>query len=449
MSKLIRGVKKVEFFVFSFYSIPEMFLILAFIATLSGYDFSKNVIPMALISILISCCIEFFRFIDLHASIRLFLQLFMVVILMRLAFGIVFARATICAIISLLILQMTELVTINTSMILFHTNLQELQNNPLLWVPTIWFNLIVLASLLFVIKKYDFSIFHQRIRSHNINVFSFSSYLLFTAFFTFGIIGSQLLTQEKTQSIYTIIAIFIFQALSILMVNELIKSRVRKTELSVYKQSLKDINSLFTTVRSQRHDFSNHLQVLYIFAKQAEHEKILLYIEQLIGQIKSVNQILISDNPGLSALLQTKVAQFEQEGISIELNIGSTLTDTNIPMIELNQIIGNLLDNAADAIKLAGYPSNQIFLQTIRKNNQVEIKVKNYRPIIPSHLQQKVFEYGFSTKPEHSGLGLAIITNLVKKNKGNLLLVSNETVGTEFTIIFPVAGGSKIEQKTS
>lgn len=438
-----------EFFVFSFYSIPEMFLILAFIATLSGYDFSKNVIPMALISILISCCIEFFRFIDLHASIRLFLQLFMVVILMRLAFGIVFARATICAIISLLILQMTELVTINTSMILFHTNLQELQNNPLLWVPTIWFNLIVLASLLFVIKKYDFSIFHQRIRSHNINVFSFSSYLLFTAFFTFGIIGSQLLTQEKTQSIYTIIAIFIFQALSILMVNELIKSRVRKTELSVYKQSLKDINSLFTTVRSQRHDFSNHLQVLYIFAKQAEHEKILLYIEQLIGQIKSVNQILISDNPGLSALLQTKVAQFEQEGISIELNIGSTLTDTNIPMIELNQIIGNLLDNAADAIKLAGYPSNQIFLQTIRKNNQVEIKVKNYRPIIPSHLQQKVFEYGFSTKPEHSGLGLAIITNLVKKNKGNLLLVSNETVGTEFTIIFPVAGGSKIEQKTS
>jgi two-component system sensor histidine kinase AgrC len=437
-----------DFFIFFFYSIPEMFLVIALIITFAGYNFSKNKTKVLFISVLLSFCTEFFRLIEIYTSIRLFLQLFIVIISLKLTFGITFVRSTICSVISLLILQMIELVSINASMMISHKSLQELQGNFLLWIFTIWANLVILSFLLYIVRKYNFSIFNHNKTSHSINL-SFTSYLMYTTFFTFGVIGAQLLTQEKSQSIYAIIAIFMFQAISILMVNELIKSRVRETELSTYKEYMKDINSLFTTIRAQRHDFSNHIQVLYIFSKQGEYEKLLYYIEQLVGQIKSINQILISDNPGLSALLQTKVAQFEQEGISIKLDIDSTLTDINVPIIELNQIIGNLLDNAADAIKSAGYPINEILLQTIKENDTVQIKVKNYRPVIPVHLQSKIFEYGFSTKSNHSGLGLAIISDLVQKNRGTVSLVSNEVIGTEFTITFPIAEVRKIEQKTS
>lgn len=107
-------------------------------------------------------------------------------------------------------------------------------------------------------------------------------------------------------------------------------------------------------------------------------------------------------------------------------------------MVEINQIIGNLLDNAADAIRNSGYPCNKIKLTTQRLEGKVQIQVQNQRPLIPPDIQEKIFQYGFSTKENHSGIGLSIVSDLVKKNRGTITLESNETTGTLFTIEFPI-----------
>ncbi|WP_027416421.1 sensor histidine kinase [Aneurinibacillus terranovensis] len=432
-------------FVFIFYSVPEMCLIIALTITLAGYNLSANKLKCFICSLFLACFVDIFRDADIDIAVRLVLQFLIFVISIKYVFKIPFMRLFVCTVSTLLLVQITELAAMNTAMAISDKTLGELQSHPFLWLLAVWPILIILSLFLYFIRKRNFSIFKGEIYPPTSLFGSFYSYLIFTAFYTLSIIGAELLTGKLEQSNPSIVLIFTFQIFSVLMVREFIKSQVRETELSFYKEYVRDVTSLFTTIRAQRHDFSNHIQVLYIFLKQRDYSRMLQYIEQLVGQIKTLNQVLISDNPGLSALLQAKLSRFEEEGISISLDIMSTLTELNINMIEMNQIIGNLLDNAADAIKAAGYPTDEIHLQTLQEIDHVKIKVKNYRPVIPPDIQKKVFDHGFSTKPNHSGIGLAIVSELVNKNNGSIALLSNEIEGTVFTIRFPVKGEMQFE----
>ncbi|MED0680051.1 ATP-binding protein [Aneurinibacillus thermoaerophilus] len=430
---------------FFLYSIPEEFLIVALCITLAGYNISACKLRYIIVSLLLAISVKALQLLDLSLPLRSFFQFVILIILVKQGMGIPLLPLITCSVITLLVLQMNELLVMSIFTNFYDKTLQEIQMEPLLWFARTLPNLLLMSLFLYIIKKYKIFLFKENIPS---NKLTFRSYWIFSAFYTFGIIGAITLEQGDIGPGYILVCIVIFQAFSLLVIQELVKSNRHETQLAVYKESIKNMTSLFTTIRSQRHDFANHIQVLYILAKQKEYEKLLRYIEQLVGQITSINEVLLSDNPELSALLQTKIAQFAQEKIRLRLHLTSSLTELEIPVIELNQIIGNLLDNAADAIKAADYPSDEILLETIKINNKVQIKVKNYRPIIPIYLQKKIFEYGFSTKQNHSGLGLAIVTSLVEKNKGTLCLISNEKVGTEFTITFPVKELKKIEQKT-
>jgi signal transduction histidine kinase len=437
-----------DFIVFVFYSIPEMFLLLALTITFAGYRFYTYKSRFIFAALLLSSFFECLRIFDVSMSLRLILQLLIFLAVSKLLFKIAVVPLVISTVTTLLLIQMFELVALQSAMKLLHTDFQHLQANPILLMLSGWPILLLLSFVLYLSVKHQFSLFGAGRQLSKFKFRSLRSYLTFMLFYTLGIIATSLVVKNEITSTHIFYSVLIFQVLSFLMIKEIIKSRVQETELTVYKESLKDINSLFTTIRAQRHDFANHIQVLYIFAKQQEHDKLLRYIEQLVGEIKSINQVLVSDNPGLSALLQTKTAQFEQDNIALKTEIACTLSELPVPAIELNQMIGNLLDNAADAIKLAGHPTDEIILQTLEKDGQVHIKVRNHRPVIPEHLQQKIFEYGFSTKADHSGIGLAIVNSLVKKHKGNLILTSNEQSGTEFTIIFPAKKVMTIEQKT-
>jgi two-component system sensor histidine kinase AgrC len=432
-------------FIFLFYSIPEEFLIVALCSALAGYNISNNKARYVFVSLFLAFSIELLRIVDFSIPLRLIIQFLVFIALMHWGMKIAFQPLIVCSVTTLLLLQINEFFIINLFIELFHKNLQEIQSSTWLFLTYDWSILFIIFMLIYFIKKYNFSLFQPYVQ---FNTISSRSYLVFLTCYVISIIGATLLGNGEIGLDYAFIAFSILQMLSLLIIYELVKSHRRETQLAVYKESLKQITSLFTTIRAQRHDFSNHIQVIYILVKQQEYEKLLHYVEQLAGEIKSINKVLISDNPGLSALLQVKTAQFRQENIALRLDLQASLTDLKIPLIEINQMIGNLLDNAADAIKLAGYPSNEIFLQTLKVGDKVQIKVKNYRPVIPFHLQRKIFEYGFSTKPDHSGLGLAIVSNLVERNKGTIHLVSNDETGTEFSITFQEKGMMKNEQKT-
>lgn len=121
---------------------------------------------------------------------------------------------------------------------------------------------------------------------------------------------------------------------------------------------------------------------------------------------------------------------------NIELSI--QLQD-NIPKIkadfkQIQQVIFNLLLNAADAIKYKG--KIIVSSEYYRQQKKCIISVEDTGPGIPENLMDKIFEPFFSTKST-SGLGLAVSWGIVERHNGTIEVDTAPTGGAIFRILLP------------
>ncbi len=129
----------------------------------------------------------------------------------------------------------------------------------------------------------------------------------------------------------------------------------------------------------------------------------------------------------------------------------------NLPKIQcfsgqMNQVFMNLLANAIDALEESNIGQsydeieanpNQITIQTrlTEDANHVLIRIKDNGVGMSDDVQQKLFEYLFTTKPvgQGTGLGLSIAHQIiVEKHKGSLEVNSTLGEGSEFIITIPI-----------
>src|SRR6185436_16052545 len=118
--------------------------------------------------------------------------------------------------------------------------------------------------------------------------------------------------------------------------------------------------------------------------------------------------------------------------ISIRKNFGVGVTLMGYPG-RLNQVLVNLLVNAAHAVRARG--RGTITLETRALSDEIEIEIKDDGiGVSPEHLDQ-IFVCGFTTKrhEEGSGLGLAICKAIVNEHHGSIQVRSQLGIGTTFT----------------
>jgi len=186
------------------------------------------------------------------------------------------------------------------------------------------------------------------------------------------------------------------------------------------QQTLSQLEELNKTLRAQRHDFMNHLQVVYGLIELEEFNDTKDYIKKVYNDIQSVSRIMRTSNPSLNALLQAKVLASEKRGIASKLNISSQFNQTKIPTWEFCRIIGNVIDNAISALEnISGEKYIQIDLYEDIKFYY--FRIKDNGSGIPKETIDKIFEAGFTTKGEKGdGMGLAITKDTLLKYGGNI-----------------------------
>lgn len=103
---------------------------------------------------------------------------------------------------------------------------------------------------------------------------------------------------------------------------------------------------------------------------------------------------------------------------------------------QINQVILNLLVNAAHAIETEGV----ITLRTGVEGDRVWLEVEDNGSGIDSEQVSRIFEPFFTTKPagEGSGLGLALSSSIVQRHGGNISVTSQKGKGTSFRVTLPV-----------
>lgn len=112
------------------------------------------------------------------------------------------------------------------------------------------------------------------------------------------------------------------------------------------------------------------------------------------------------------------------------------LPEVECILSQINQVVMNLLVNAAHAMEAAG----TITLRTRQDGDCVIIQVADTgKGIEQAHLN-RIFEPFFTTKPvgKGTGLGLSLSFNIVEKHHGQISVESTSGQGTTFTIRLPI-----------
>ena len=112
------------------------------------------------------------------------------------------------------------------------------------------------------------------------------------------------------------------------------------------------MDELFTTVRSERHDIINHLQTIYGFNQLGYTSEVQNYLDELLeGSILS-NEFIVTGHPALTALIYIKSGVARSNNIEFQVVVEEQIDTLGIPSFELNNILGNLINNALDAAML-------------------------------------------------------------------------------------------------
>lgn len=194
------------------------------------------------------------------------------------------------------------------------------------------------------------------------------------------------------------------------------------------------MEGLNNTLRSQRHDFLNHLQVVYSLMEMGEYDEANAYIERVYGAITAVSRVLKTANPAINALLQVKLAVCEKAGIHTTVSIQSPWKDLPIPGWEMCKVLSNLIDNAVDA--LAEVTDRQLTITLTEDLKAFRFSVSNNGPMIPVKSQKDVFNPGVTTKATGHGMGLYIVKKTLYDRGGDVTLVSDGG-WTEFSGFLP------------
>jgi len=208
-----------------------------------------------------------------------------------------------------------------------------------------------------------------------------------------------------------------------------------ESQYEVLKSTLNQLESLNKTLRAQRHDFMNHLQVVYSLIEMHEYKDAEDYIEQVYNDIQKVSRVLKTSNAAINALLQAKILDCEKKNIKIELKVTSRLENFHVPSWEMCRILGNIIDNSIYALE--EIEENKLLTINIFENLKVfGFSITNNGPKIPENIMDKIFEAGFTSKgSKGEGMGLFTVKNTVERYNGKIKVSSGDY--TTFEITFP------------
>ncbi|MGO9259459.1 MAG: ATP-binding protein [Bryobacteraceae bacterium] len=124
--------------------------------------------------------------------------------------------------------------------------------------------------------------------------------------------------------------------------------------------------------------------------------------------------------------------------ISIEVSIAEDLRYAEVDPGQIGQVLHNILLNARQTMPAGGIievrAENVAAGDASRTDSRVRISIRDYGCGIPADVLPRIFDPYFTTKPGHSGLGLATAYAIVAKHGGTLSVESKPGYGTVFTI---------------
>ena len=217
-----------------------------------------------------------------------------------------------------------------------------------------------------------------------------------------------------------------------------------RTELSGLLRELDSVRGLTDALRAQQHEFSNRMHTVAGLLELGESEEALQFLTDLRGAEAAFAESLRSRiaSPLIVGLILAKAAVAGERGVELEVTDDTWLGDAPDKVQALTTVLGNLVDNAFDAVSGPGIDPGKpgrVLVGVVEDDDGITVRVADNGPGIPPGAAETVFTDGYTTKPAtggmRRGLGLALVHRIVQRLGGTIS--ASEGAGAVFTVRLP------------
>ena len=215
-----------------------------------------------------------------------------------------------------------------------------------------------------------------------------------------------------------------------------------RAEYTKLMEDLSGTRYLVDSMRANNHDFTNKLHVILGLIQMEMYEEAISYIQNItIVQRAMISKVMYAVNePAVAALLIGKIARAAELNVKFALREGChyVTTDMHLPSEMLITVLGNVLDNAFEAMNEHNNfeQPKELLFGIFSKPGAMLITIDDTGKGICKENLEHIFENGYSTKGEGRGTGLYQVKTMVENFGGRITVESQSGVGTSFSISF-------------
>ena len=221
---------------------------------------------------------------------------------------------------------------------------------------------------------------------------------------------------------YTLVASTVINVVILVVTIRAVTTVKNREIINTQETYVDEIDNLFTTIRGQRHDFLNHVQVIQAFVRRRKIDELERYVTELVGEIVEINDLIQIGHPALAALIKSKMVFAVDRKIDFRYSFeGMDRIGVGIASVDYVKIAGNLLDNALDEVLERPPEERWVEIAGWTDDSNVYLTVSNPVTTVTEEQKANMFRPGFTTKVDgHTGLGLSIVKERVVHYRGEL-----------------------------
>ena len=125
-----------------------------------------------------------------------------------------------------------------------------------------------------------------------------------------------------------------------------------------------------------------------------------------------------------------------QNGIAVDFQLEADGI-VHIDPAQIRQVIFSLMRNAMEA--MAGAASRDLRVSTARSETDITVSIADTGPGVPLEIAARLFQPGVTSKPDRTGMDLAICHAIIKSHGGALWLDPDASRGATFHVKLPLA----------
>ncbi|MEV7416977.1 sensor histidine kinase [Streptomyces sp. NPDC089919] len=230
------------------------------------------------------------------------------------------------------------------------------------------------------------------------------------------------------------------------------------TELQALAGELDHERGFTQALRSQAHEAANRLHTVVSLVELGRTREAVEFATAELQLAQSLTDQVVTamGEPVLAALLLGKTSQAHERGVELVVAPGPTapespgpagggsltagLPPAALPVRDLVTVLGNLVDNAVEAV--VGIPGARVTVSAGTGGEPAEmvLVVADNGPGVPEGAD--VFRAGWSGKGPGRGLGLALVRQTVHRHGGTVTVRRSAAGGAEFTVRLPLREGA-------